>query len=80
MARIFCNPKDVATFVGEEAQQYAYHGRLRRRISEIVEHHGDNRFFVLDGDVVRAAQTTEEGARRYMEPGYVLLELTEIPG
>jgi len=31
-----------------------------------------NRWFVYDGNILRAAQSTKSGAMKYMKPGYKL--------
>ncbi len=68
---------NCGTFYGSAAQPYAYKEGLRRRLDEIRAHHGDNRYFVLDGATVLAAQPTEAGAMAYMRPGRVLLAIQE---
>lgn len=32
----------------------------------------NNRYFVYDGNILRAAQKTKAGAMKYMKPGYKL--------
>jgi hypothetical protein len=44
-----------------------------KRIQECLRAGGDNRFFVFEDTILRAAQTTLKGALQYMRPGCVLL-------
>lgn len=39
--------------------------------------HPINRFFVFEGSTLRAAQSTREGAQRYMTPDRVLIDYYE---
>ena len=67
----------IGTFFGALASPYAYKPELRQRIEELADaaKRSDNRHFVLDGMVTRAAQSTMEGALQYMKPDYVLVSI-----
>ena len=76
IAEIFLDYRNVGTFVGA-ASKYAYRDNLRKRIDECLEaaKRSTNRYFVLDGEIVRAAQSTREGALKYMTNSTVLLSI-----
>ena len=64
-----------ASYFGRLAQPYAYKPALRKRLTEIESNHGENRFFVMNGETIIAGQSTIEGARRYLTLDRVLVEL-----
>ena len=66
---------NTGSFFGKAAQPYVYHNELRKLLDNIVASHGSNRFFVLERNIIKAGQTTREGALQYMAPNRVLLEL-----
>jgi hypothetical protein len=66
---------NTGSFFGKEAQPYVCHDELRKLLDGIVACHGNNRFFVLERNIIRAGQETREGALRYMAPNRVLVEL-----
>ena len=65
----------LASYLGQHSQPFAYKPALRKRLAEIEQCHGDNRFFVMEGEILRADQTTRKCAMQYMAPGRVLVEL-----
>ena len=77
MNTITLDARNVGSFLGPIASKYSYTPVLRARLDSLYESakRSTNRFFVLDGDIVRAAQTTESGARAYMHADYVLVSV-----
>ena len=74
---ITIDKRDEGTYFGPLASRYAYKPELRRRVTECLEAaiRSDNRYFVLDGVTVRAAQSTRSGAMNYMADDFVLLHV-----
>ena len=64
-----------ASYFGRLAQPYACKPILRSRLTDIENNHGDNRFFVMNGETIIAGQSTLEGAKRYLTLDRVLVEL-----
>jgi hypothetical protein len=77
---IYLDAGNVGTFVGPLASSYAYKDGLRKVLDGLYQAacHSDNRYFVLEGETVRAAQSTETGAASYMQDGRVLVHV-DIP-
>jgi hypothetical protein len=71
---IVLDKKNVISFSGAGAE-YLNTPELRERINEVraAALRSANRFFVLEGIEVRAAQSTRQGADRYMKEGCVLV-------
>lgn len=68
--------RNAGSFYGPLASKYAYKPELRSRLDELVaavKRNTTNRFFVLEGTIVRAAQSTRTGALNYMSEGRVLV-------
>lgn len=72
---ITIDSQNVGSFLGSGASRYSYTPTLRARLDEIfaAAKRSTNRFFVFEGDVIRAAQSTRKGAESYMQDGYVLV-------
>lgn len=66
----------VGTFIGKLADTYRTDKSLNKELRECMEaaEHSTNRFFVLEGKICRAAQSTREGAEKCMQEGRVLIE------
>jgi hypothetical protein len=68
---------NTGSFLGTLAQPYAYKPELRGRLNELVNivrnSNTTNRYFVLEGLVCRAAQSSIEGAIHYMDATRVLV-------
>jgi hypothetical protein len=77
---IIVDAMNVRSFLGPLAQPYAYTPALRKRIDEVYQaaYRSSNRYFVLEGETLRAAQTTKLGAREYMNDARVLVHV-DIP-
>jgi hypothetical protein len=75
--RITVDAQNTASFFGPLASRYSYTPALRTCVDQLYESamRSNNRFFVLDGETVKAAQSTEAGAIQYMQPGYVFVEV-----
>jgi hypothetical protein len=73
----FQHGEPVGTYFGAIASKYAYKPELRKRIDELAlaAQRSNNRHFVLDGEVTRAAQSTLNSALEYMRPEYVLVSI-----
>jgi hypothetical protein len=71
---------DNGTFFGPLACAYSYRPELRRVVDECFEaaQRSGNRYFVLEGTDVRAAQTSLSGAMHYMKPGRTLLDCSAV--
>lgn len=71
---------NCGSFLGPIASQYSYKHELRSILDELFEaaKRSTNRFFVLDGEIVRAAQSTRQGALEYLQNGYVLVEFVGL--
>lgn len=74
---IILSDGNVGTFLGPLASPYSYKRVLRDRVSECYSAamRSSNRFFVLEGTIVRAAQSTVTGAMNYMNDSRVLLSV-----
>lgn len=74
---ITLNANNEGSFLGPIASKYAYTPALRKRLDDVYAGaaRSSNRYFVLDGETLRAAQSTEDGAKRYMQDGYVLVSV-----
>ena len=66
---------DIAEFFGPKASRYSYVPELRSRITDLVQarRRSTNAYFVLNGPVCIAAQSTLNGAMHYMTPETVLV-------
>jgi hypothetical protein len=66
------------TFEGR-ASRYAYTPELRATVDRCYRgaQQSNNRYFVLEGDVVRAAQSTKTGAMQYMTDNTVLVDCSQ---
>lgn len=76
-ARICLDRTNCGSFIGALAQPYAYKVELRARLDEIraAALASTNRYFVLEGTTLRAAQTTLDGAMAYMTPDCILVSV-----
>lgn len=77
MNTITLDSQNIGSFLGPIASKYSYTPALRARLDELFRAaaSSSNRWFVLDGDTVRAAQSTENGAQTYMRDEYVLVHV-----
>ena len=77
---IIVDAVNVGSFLGPLAQPYAYKDELRKVIDSLYQAacRSANRYFVLEGEIVRAAQSTKLGAREYMNESRVLVHV-DIP-
>lgn len=68
---------NCGSFCGPIASKYAYTPVLRNRVNDAFKaaQNSNNRYFVLEGEVIRAAQSTLTGAMSYMKDGFVLLAI-----
>ena len=64
-------------FFGPLASKYAYKPELRKVIDKLyfAATRSTNRYFVLEGTIVRAAQSSRNDALSYMDAGKVLVEI-----
>jgi len=71
---------DNGTFFGRLACAYAYKPELRRVVDRCFEaaQRSRNRYFVLEGPDVRAAQTSLSGAMHYMSAERTLLDCSAV--
>ena len=71
------NGESVLSALGSNATRYTTNPKLRARVEECIESalNSANRFFVLRGIDVIAAQSTKRGAIAYYQSGDVILEL-----
>lgn len=76
---IVLDSTNCGSFFGPIASPYCYRSELRKRLDEVFEaaQRSLNRFFVLENDIVRAAQTTREGAEKYMNDNRVLVTVMD---
>lgn len=74
---IIIDQTGCGSFLGPLTQAYAYKPELQACIAEIFESakRSDNRHFVLEGAITRAAQSTIEGAMSYMANDRVLVSV-----
>jgi hypothetical protein len=74
---IILDRNNVGSFLGAIAAKYAYTPALRYRLDglHMAAQVSTNRYFVLDGDAVLAAQSTLTGALNYMREDRVLVEV-----
>ena len=74
---ITLDTRNTGTFLGPIASRYAYTRELRARLDDCFDaaQRSANRFFVLEGATVRAAQSTLIGAQGYMRAGFVLVQI-----
>ncbi len=74
---ITLDASNTGSFFGPLAGPYAYRPELRSRLDEVfaAAMRSTNRYFVLEGSVVRAAQLNRDGALAYMQDGFVLVEV-----
>ena len=63
------------TAYGADANTAILHHRAE--LLSAVENGGNNRYFVFEGPILRAAQESEDCALRYFSPGRVLLDAGE---
>jgi len=73
---ISVDDNNVAEFFGPIASRYSYTPELRGRITEVYQarmNQSMNQYFVLDGSICIAAQSTLKGALQYMNPRTVLV-------
>jgi hypothetical protein len=72
---IALNENNIGSFYGPLSTKYSYTPLLRKRLDELVASAkcSTNRFFVLHGDVCKAAQSTLSGALNYLGEGDVLV-------
>jgi hypothetical protein len=68
---------NTGTYFGALASKYSYTPELRAKLDELytVAGRSTNRAFVLEGTIVRAAQSTKESAIQYMTDKTVLVEV-----
>jgi len=80
MDSIILDATNQGTFIGGLASKYAYKPELRKRLDEVFQAaiRSTNRYFVLEGDIVRAAGSTLDGAQSYMSDERVLVTV-DIP-
>lgn len=77
---IVLDSTNCGSFFGPIAGPYCYRAELRKRLDEVFEaaQRSSNRFFVLENDgTVRAAQTTRDGAEKYMNDDRVLVTVMD---
>ena len=69
------------SFYGELSQHWAYTREYRAKLDELfgAAKRSLNRYFVLNGMTVLAAQSTLDGAKQYMQEGLILLHV-DVPG
>lgn len=73
MNSIEMDSKGCGRFYGPLANQWLY-GDLRKELTRLATaERGTNRFFVYEGSILRAAQSTRKGAMTYMDAGKVLI-------
>lgn len=77
MDTITLDANNIGSFTGAIASKYAYTPELRKRLDEVLQAatRSTNRYFVLDGATVRAAQSTKAGALEYMAEDSVLVNV-----
>ena len=77
---ITLDASNVGSFLGPIASKYSYTAELRKVLDGLYQAatRSTNRYFVLEGCEVRAAQSSKESALQYMADGRVLVEV-EIP-
>jgi hypothetical protein len=71
---------NVGSFFGPISSKYSYTPSLRKRLDEVfyAACRSANRFFVMRGETVIAAQSTRDGAAQYMTDDTVLVSV-ELP-
>ncbi len=68
------NGEWIGTYSGPVASQYTYLPQLRAEVDRICKaYRGANTAFVLEANILRAAQSTPETAMQYMNNERVLL-------
>lgn len=77
MNRVYLDGSDSGTFIGPIASTYRFKPELKRRLGEVWDaaHRGMNRYYVLEGVIVRAGQPTEAEAIKYMAADRVLVRV-----
>ena len=67
----------LGSFLGELATPFSYKPELRKVLDDLFAsaERSDNRHFVLEGTVVRAAQSSLAGAKGYMRDELVLVSV-----
>ena len=75
---ITLDAQNVGSFLGPIASRYSYTPTLRKVLDGLYQAacRSDNRAFVLDGETVKAAQSSRETAAQYMTDSTVLVEVT----
>ena len=76
---ITLDAQNVGSFLGPIASRYSYTPTLRKVLDGLYQAacRSDNRAFVLDGETVKAAQSSRETAAQYMTDSTVLVEVTQ---
>jgi hypothetical protein len=77
---ITLDSQNVGSFLGPLASRYSYTPSLRGILDSLYRAacSSDNRYFILEGEIIRAAQSTEDGALQYGTDNRVLVKV-EIP-
>ena len=74
---IILDSNNIGSFKGPLASPYSYKKELREVVDGLFEaaNRSTNRYFVLEGTIVRAAQSTLTGAMNYMNESRVLVQI-----